>query len=392
MLRVVKVRIYPTQPQKVSLAQAFGTTRWVWNHFLALTNKTYKQTGKGIAKYDMIKQLPKLKKQEETEWLKQTYSQSLQSVCLNLSRAFVNFFEKRAQYPRFKSRHGKQSLIYPQNVKLAESKIYFPKLDWIDAVIHRAIKGNIRTVTITKNCAEQYYASIMFEDGKEKSKPNAKGKAIGLDLGLTHFCITSDSEKFDNPKWFKKHERNLKVKQQQLSRKQKGSNNRKKSRLKVAKVHNKITRCREDFHHQLSRRIVNENQVVILENLAIKNMVKNHCLAKAIATVGWGQFCTMLKYKAEQEGKIYLEVDRFFPSSKTCHVCLNQVGSLPLEIRTWTCSSCNQTHDRDINAAISLRDEGLRLLTCGMRDKAYCPDVRPSSGGRKKSTTRQSAG
>ncbi|MEY2858869.1 MAG: hypothetical protein RLZZ74_3182 [Cyanobacteriota bacterium] len=395
MLRVVKVRIYPTKQQKVSLAQAFGTTRWVWNHFLALTNQTYKETGKGIAKYDMIKQLPLLKKQEETEWLKQTYSQSLQSVCLNLSRAFVNFFEKRARYPRFKSRHGKQSLIYPQNVKLADNNIYFPKLDWINAVIHRpigSIEGSIRTVTITKNCAEQYYASVMFEDGKEKALPDAQGKAVGIDLGLSHFCITSDSQKFDNPRWFKKHERNLKTKQQQLSRKQKGSNNRNKSRLKVAKIHNKITSCREDFHHQLSRRIVNENQVLILENLAIKNMVKNHCLAKAISQVGWGQFCTMLKYKAEIEGKIYLEVDRFFPSSKTCNVCLNQVSSLPLLVRTWTCNSCNTYHDRDINAAISLRDEGLRLLTCGTRDKAYCPDVRPSSGGRKKSTTRQSAG
>ncbi|MEM7590888.1 MAG: RNA-guided endonuclease TnpB family protein [Cyanobacteria bacterium P01_A01_bin.83] len=410
MLQVVKVRIYPTEQQKVSLAKAFGTTRWVWNHFLALTNQTYKQTGKGIAKYDMIRALPKLKKQEETEWLKETYSQSLQSVCLNLSRAFVNFFEKRARYPRFKSRHSRQSLIYPQNVKLTENKIYFPKLDWIDAVIHRPISGAIRTVTITRNCAEQYYASVMFEDGKEKPVPSREGKAIGIDLGLTHFCITSDGKKFGNPRWFKKHERNLKTKQQQLSRKQKGSNNRNKSRLKVAKVHHKITRCRSDFHHKLSRRIVNENQVLVLENLAIKKQlaeqasdasrvfelrscVKNHNLAKAISQVGWGQFCTMLKYKAELEGKIYLEVDRFFPSSKTCNVCLNQAPtSLPLDIRTWTCSSCMTTHDRDINAAISLRDEGLRLLTCGTRDQAYCPDVRPNGGGRKKSTTRQSAG
>ncbi len=408
MLKVIKARIYPTEQQKVSLAKAFGTTRWVWNHFLALTNQTYKETGKGIAKYDMIKQLPKLKKQKETEWLKETYSQSLQSVCLNLSRAFVNFFEKRAKYPRFKSRHGKQFLIYPQNVKLGENKIYFPKLDWIDAVIHRPINGAIRTVTITKNCAEQYYASVMLEDGKDLPKPNPKGKAIGIDLGLAHFCITSDSQKFNNPRWLKKYEKNLKIKQQQLSRKKKGSKNRNKSRLKVAKVHNKITRCREDFHHKLSRRIVNENQVLVLENLAIKNMVKNHNLAKAVSQVGWGQFCTMLKYKAEQEGKIYLEVDRFFPSSKTCHVCLNQVGSLPLEVRTWTCNSCMTTHDRDINAAISLRDEGLRLLMVGYAESnsacrtniaasgtgatAYCPDVRPSRGGRKKSTTRQSEG
>ncbi|VEP15677.1 transposase [Hyella patelloides LEGE 07179] len=402
MLKAVKVRIYPTEQQKVSLAQAFGTTRWVWNHFLALTNKTYKETGQGIAKYDMIKELPLLKKQEETEWLKQTYSQSLQSVCLNLSRAFVNFFEKRARYPRFKSRHGKQSLIYPQNVKLAENQIYFPKLDWIDAVIHRPVEGAIRTVTITKNCAEQYYASVMFEDGKSLPTPRnlggaegekiAESKTIGLDLGLNHFCITSDGKKFDNPRWFKKHSHNLKIKQQQLSRKQKGSNNRNKSRLKVAKVHNKITNCREDFHHQLSRRIVNENQVLVLENLAIKNMVTNHCLALAISQVGWGQFCTMLKYKAEQEGKIYLEVDRFFPSSKTCHVCLNQVGNLPLDVRVWTCNSCQTTHDRDLNAAISLKDEGLRLLASGTGATAYRPDVRPSKGGRKKSTTRQSEG
>ena len=392
MLQVVKVRIYPTKVQKVSLAKAFGTTRWVWNHFLALTNQTYKETSKGIAKYDMIKQLPKLKKQEETEWLSETYSQSLQSVCLNLSRAFVNFFEKRAGFPRFKSRHGKQSLIYPQNVKVREEQIYFPLLDWIDAVIHRPIEGSIRTVTITKNSCERYFASLMFEDGQKLPKPSSEGKAIGLDLGLTHFCITSDSQKFDNPRWLKKHEQNLKLKQQQLSRKHKGSNNRNKSRLKVAKVHNKISRCRSDFHHKLSRRIVNENQVIVLENLAIKNMVKNHNLAKAISQVGWGQFCTMLKYKAEQFGKIYLEVDRFFPSSKTCHVCLNQVDSLPLDVRTWICSSCNTNHDRDINAAISLRDEGLRLLASGTGATAYCPDVRPSRGGRKKSTTRQSVG
>ena len=408
MLQVVKVRIYPAEQQKVSLAKAFGTTRWVWNHFLTLTNQTYKETGQGISKYDMIKELPKLKKEAETEWLSQTYSQSLQSVCLNLSRAFVNFFEKRAKYPRFKSRHGKQSLIYPQNVKVAKNKIYFPKLGWIDAVIHRPIEGTIKTVTITKNCAEQYYASVMLEDGKQPPQLNTKGKAIGIDLGLRHFCITSDGSKFENPRWFKKHERNLKIKQQQLSRKQKGSNNRNKSRLKVAKIHNKISRCREDFHHKLSRRIVNENQVIVLENLAVKNMVQNHNLAKAIAQVGWGQFCTMVKYKAEQEGKIYLEVDRFFPSSKTCHVCLNQVGSLPLDIRNWTCPSCHTIHDRDINAAISLRDEGLRLLAVGYGAPAsrcrttalasgtgataYRPDVRRGRGGRKKSTTTQSVG
>ena len=192
------------------------------------------------------------------------------------------------------------------------------------------------------------------------------------------------------------------------NRQQKGSQNRGKAQLKVAKVHNRISRCREDFHHKLSRKIVNENQVIVVENLNIEGMVKNHCLAKSINQVGWGQFMTMLKYKAEQDGKMYLEIDRFFPSSKTCHHCLKIVESLPLDIRQWKCSSCGTKHDRDINASINIRDEGLRILTSdlgevsspkacasltlGTRDKAYCPDVRRSSGGRKKSTIAQSVG
>ncbi|MEY4517416.1 MAG: hypothetical protein RLZZ499_15 [Cyanobacteriota bacterium] len=198
-------------------------------------------------------------------------------------------------------------------------------------------------------------------------------------------------------------EQNLKIKQQQLSRKQKGSNNQNKSRLKVAKVHNKIANCRSDFQHKLSRRIVNENQVIVVENLAVKNMVRNHQLAKAISQVGWGQFCTMLNYKAEHDGKVYQEVDRFFASSKTCHVCLNRVDSLSLSIRFWDCKSCKTHHDRDINAAMNIRDEGLRILTSelgevyslkarasltsGTGDKAYRQTVRRSNRGRKKSTT-----
>ncbi|MGB3190924.1 MAG: RNA-guided endonuclease TnpB family protein, partial [Limnoraphis sp.] len=189
----------------------------------------------------------------------------------------------------------------------------------------------------------------------------------GIDCGLSHFFITSDGSKHGNPKYYRKYETKLAKKQKQLSRKVKGSKNRNKARIKVAKVHAKITRCREDFLHKLSRKLVDENQVIVVENLAVKNMVKNHKLAKSISDVGWGQFCTMLKYKTEWEGKVYIEVDRFFPSSKTCHVCLNQVGSLPLDIRNWTCLNCQTKHDRDINAAINIREEGLRLLSqCGL--------------------------
>ena len=388
MLKVVKVRLYPDKTQKEQLAKAFGSCRWVWNYFLNLINQTYKETGKGLSGYDVKKLLPGLKKQEETAWLSETYSMCLQQVCLNLGIAFNNFFERRASYPRFKSRHGKQSLQYPSNVKIEADYLKVPKIGLLYAKIHRPIEGKLKTVTITKNCCDQYYASILFEDGKDQPLSSREGKAIGIDLGLTHFAITSDGSKFDNPRYLSKHEKNLKRKQQQLSRKQKGSNNRNKARKKVAKVHSKITNCREDFLHKLSRRIVDKNQVICVENLNVRGLVKNHKLAKAISQVGWGLFCNMLKYKTEQEGKVYQEVDRFFPSSKTCNHCLNVVDSLPLDRRFWRCHNCNAKHDRDVNAAINLRDEGLRILkTSGTGDQAYRQTVRRSNRGRKKSTT-----
>lgn len=385
MLKAVKIRLYPNAEQQQLLEQSFGNCRWLWNYCLNLMNQTYKDTGKGLSGYEVKKLIPSLKK--EHEWLTLTYSQCLQQTCLNLGVAFNNFFERRAKYPRFKSKHGKQSIQYPQNVKLTKQSLNLPKIGEVKAVIHRLIEGKIKTVTVSKNSCNQYFASVLFDDGKEKPESNTEGKAVGIDVGLTHFCITSDGSKFDNPRFLNKHEKNLKRKQQQLSRKQKGSSNRNKARKKVARVHRKITNCREDFLHKLSRRIVNENQVIVTENLNVKGMMKNHCLAKAIAQVGWGMFMTMLKYKAENEGKIYQEVDRFFPSSKTCHVCLNQVGSLPLDVRHWTCENCQTKHDRDINAAINLRDEGLRILTCGTRDKAYRQTISRSNRGRKKSTT-----
>lgn len=389
MFKVVKIRLYPNSQQEEALSQSFGNCRWLWNYCLNLMNQTYKDTGFGLSGYAVKKQIPQLKK--EHEWLKLTYSQCLQQVCLNLGVAFNNFFERRNSYPRFKSKHGKQSIQYPQNVKRVNDCLRLPSIGDVKAVFHRSVEGKFKTVTVSKNKAGQYFAAILFDDGQEKPKSVDEGKNIGIDLGLTNFAITSEGSKFDNPRWIAKHEHNLKIKQQQLSRKQKGSNNRNKSRTKVAKVHLKITNCRSDFHHKLSRRIVNESKVICVESLAVANMVKNRKLSKAISQVGWGQFCTMLKYKAEQEGKTYVEVDRFFASSKTCNVCLNQVACLPLEIRFWDCKSCGTTNiDRDLNAAKNIRDEGLRILkslTSGTGDKAYRQTVRRSNRGRKKSTT-----
>jgi putative transposase len=282
--------------------------------------ETYKTTGKGVSAFSMKKQIPVLK--AEHEWLKECYSQCLQQSVLNLSQAFQNFFEGRAKYPNFKSKHHRQSIQFPQNVKvISESAIKFPGLlGTVAAKIHRPIKGQLKTVTVSKMPDGKYLASLLVEDGIEKPESSSDGKAIGIDLGLTDFAITSDGSKFANPPYLKRYERNLKRKQRKLSRKKNGSQNRNKARIRVAKVHAKIARVREDFHHKLSRKIVNENQVIVVEDLAVKNMVKNHNLAKAISDVGWGQFCTMLKYKAEFDGKVYLEIGRFFPSS---HLCSN---------------------------------------------------------------------
>ncbi|MEB3225844.1 MAG: IS200/IS605 family element RNA-guided endonuclease TnpB [Synechococcus sp.] len=360
MYRAYQYRIYPTTNQQVSLAKSFGCARWFWNYALHLCQQTYQTTGKGLSRGYIQGLLPALKK--EYEWLKEPYSQCLQVVALNLSTAYKNFFEKRAMLPRFKSKHGRQSISYPQNVKFDGDYLHLPKIGAVHCLVHRPFEGTIKTVTVSRTPDGKYFASVLVDDGQEKVESMPTSKAVGIDVGLTHFAITSDGSKFANPRHFAKHQRNLKRKQQRLSRKQKGSQNRRKARLAVAKVHGKIARCRGDFLHKLSRKVVNENQVIVVENLNVKGMVKNHNLAKAISDAGWGMFCTMLKYKAEWEGKIYLEVDRFFPSSKTCHVCLNRVGSLSLDVRAWDCEGCGTHHDRDINAAINIRNEGLRIL------------------------------
>ncbi len=376
------MRLYPTTEQKQYLAQSFGCCRWYWNYSLNLANQSYKETGKGLSRGKIQALLPSLK--QEHEWLKTPYSQCLQVVALNLSRAFVNFLEKRAKYPSFKPKHGKQSISYPQNVKLLEGSIKFPGLlGVVKATIHRAIEGAIRTVTVSMNSRGHYYASVLVEDGTKQPQTSTQAKAMGLDVGLNHLVVTSSGSKYNNPKWFRRHEKNLKRKQQSLSRKVKGSISRAKARIRVARVHDKISRCRSDFLHKLSRRIVDENQVIVVENLQIKGMVKNHNLAKSISDSGWGMFMTMLKYKAEWDGKLYLEVDRFFPSSKICSVCLNQIGSLPLDVRSWTCSSCFTHHDRDTNAAINIRNEGLRILSLGTRDTAVGGSVRLGDGNIK---------
>ncbi|NCR06690.1 MAG: transposase [Microcystis aeruginosa LG13-03] len=328
MYKAYKFTIKPNTEQEIALAKGFGCCRWFWNYSLNLCQETYKTTGKGLTRNYIQGLLPSLKK--EYEWLTDAYSQCLQVVALNLSQAYQNFFEKRARLPRFKSKHGRQSISYPANVKFEGDYLKLPgKVGLVYCVRHREFEGTIKTVTISKTPDGKYYASILVDDELELPETSKDGKGIGIDLGLTHFAITSNGSKYENPRHLAKHQRNLKRKQQKLSRKKKGSNNRQKARRKVAKVHSKISRCREDFLHKLSRKIVNES-----------------------------------------------------------NVCLNQVASLPLDVRTWTCEHCKTTHDRDINAAINIKNEALRILSLGTSDTAYRGDVRPKVG--RKSVLRQS--
>ncbi len=384
VLKAVKVRIYPSVEQQSHLAQAFGCVRWVWNQSLATMSQTYKETGKGISAFTMKKQIPVWK--TEYEWLKECYSQCLQSSVLNLSQAFINFFDGRTAYPTFKKRHGKQSIQFPQNVKvLGDTEIKFPgNLGVVKAKIHRELVGSVKTVTVSKMPDGRYYASLLMDDGIDKPVANEDGKAIGIDLGLLDFVVTSEGSKYQNPRHLRKHEQNLKRKQRKLSRKRdKTTNRRRKAKLAVAKVHARIARVREDFRHKLSRKIVDENQIIVVENLAVKNMVKNHCLAKSISDAGWGMFCTMLKYKAEAEGKVYLEIGRFFPSSHLCSSTLLSLPHMDLSVREFNCPHCGSRHDRDINAAINIKNEGLRILTLGTSVTALGGNVRPKQYGRK---------
>lgn len=378
MLKAYKYRIYPRSEQAILLAKSFGCVRWFYNYALNLTNETYHSTGKGLSRNDIINLLPSLKK--EYEWLTEPPSQCLQQVALDLSSAFLNFFEKRVGYPSFKKKGQKQSIRFPQGIKLDGDYLILPKLGKVYCKVSRMPEGKLKSVTVSCNPSGEYYAACLYDDGRIKPVSSSQGKAIGIDMGINYYAITSDGTKHGNPKYYRKYEKKLAKRQKSLSRKQKGSNNRKAARIKVAKVHAKIARCREDFLHKLSRKLVDENQVIVVENLAVRKGVKNHKLAKSISDAGWGQFCTMLKYKSEWDGKTYIEVDRFFPSSKTCNHCLHQVASLSLDIRSWQCPKCHTVHDRDINAAKSIRDEGLRILAGGHLATASRQRVRPSKG------------
>lgn len=383
-----KIRIYPTDDQKQQLAGAMGCCRWWWNFALNKSIETYKKTGKSLSRSGLNALLPNLKK--EHEWLKtEVYSQSLQQTSLNLSRAFINFFEKRAKFPRFKSKHRKQSVGFPQSVRIEGDYIYLPKIKLVKAVFDRRYHGTIKTVTVTKDSSDRYFASIVYE--VEACFVSGNGdKIIGLDLGIKDLVIAHDgtkTSKYNNPRHFKKHEKNLKRKQQKLARKQKGSNTRAKAKKLVAKIHARISNSRQDFLHKLSRKLTNESKVVVVENLNVKGLVRNHKLAKHISDCGWGTLVSFLNYKLERENKRLVEIDRWFPSSHICPDCLTTLPKMNLSIREWICvnKACNAHHDRDEAASKNIRAEGIRIIKAeGTPASASGGSVRPDRGRKPK--------
>ncbi|MCC3344522.1 RNA-guided endonuclease TnpB family protein [Psychrobacter sanguinis] len=366
MLKAYKYRIYPNIEQALLIEKHFGCSRFVFNWALALQKRYYAMFGKSLSRTQLQSQLVKKKKTGKFAWLNEVNSQSLLNALLNVYTAFANFFKGRAKFPRFKSKKilGR-SYQCPQycTVNFEQGIINLPKLKGIKAVFSREFVGNIKTVTISKTATGKYYASVLVENTDILPTPTTvePNLTIGIDLGISHLLNLSDGSKFDNPKHLAHASQRLAVQQKIFARKQKTSKNYQKQKLAVARIHEKVRQQRLDLHHKITHNLICENQATsyALEDLAVKNMVKNRKLAKAINDVGWGQFVTLLTYKANWYGKNILKVNRFFASSKICSYCHHKLDSLPLSVRNWTCPSCQAHHDRDINAASNIRQQAL---------------------------------
>lgn len=372
--RAYKFRFEPTIEQKETLAQTFGCARFAYNYMLKARTDAYYNEQKNIGYHETSALLTQLKKQPEYTWLNEVSSVPVQQALRHLQTAFGNFFAKRNKYPNFKSKFDKQSAEYTASAfkfekgVLTLGRMKCPLAIKWSRTLPKAAK--ITTVTVTKDCAGRYFVSLLCDDVVSiKSTVPAQ---IGIDLGLTDFAVTSSGSKFKSPKALASNLEKLALLQKRLSKKKKGSSNRNKARLKVAKLHAKITDIRKDFLHKLSTKLINENQVIAVESLAVSNMLKNRRLAKSISDAGWSEFVRQLEYKSKWYGRTLIGIDKWYPSSKRCNACGHTVTKLSLNTRTWECPSCKTTHDRDVNAAKNILTAGLAGLAFGENVSPVC--------------------
>ncbi|WP_252178128.1 transposase [Endozoicomonas sp. 4G] len=361
--RAYKERFYPTPEQAQLLAQSFGCARFAYNNTLRFRTDAYYKDGTSISHAQAEKRLVTLK--AEYPFLTDVSSVILQQTLRDQQEAFRNFWDGRAKYPKFKKRHSRQSIrLTKAAFRYKEGKLFIAKSkEPLNIRWSRPLASEPSSITIIKDRAGRYFVSMLCEF-EAKPMPTIN-KTVGIDLGLNDLFITSDGEKSGNPRHTKRYEQKLAYLQRQMSKKQKGSSNRAKAKLKVARLHAKIADCRMDATHQASRKLINENQVVCVESLNVKGMIKNPKLTKHIADANWGVFVRQLKYKAYWAGRDLVKIDRFFPSSKRCSSCGFIHESLPLSIRDWECPECKTHHDRDINAAKNIKTAGLAGLACG---------------------------
>ena len=365
-----KFRLYPNAAQRDLIERTFGCCRYVYNHYLAYRKEVYEASGGTANYYTCAKDLTRLK--QDLPWLKEVDSTALQTSLRELDTAYQNFFRRVKQgekpgYPRFKSKHhhrsSYQSKCVGTNIKVLGSAVQLPKIGIVKCRISKAVRGRILSATVSKNPSGKYFVSICCTD-VELQPFNKTGAVTGIDVGIKSFAVSSDGIEYPNPKYLRKSEKQLAKLQRELSRKTKGSRNCEKARVKVARLHEHVSNQRKDMLHKLSTELIRCYDTICIEDLAPANMLKNRRLAKSIADASWSEFRRQLHYKAEWYGKRIVEIDRFYPSSQTCSCCgARWSGTKDLKVRKWQCPACEAVLDRDVNAAINIMNEGLRIIS-----------------------------